>query len=60
MTLFTEPQYSSKTAEVISRETGAKVYVLDPVVTGEADGDTDAYIKKMKTNMKTLKEALNR
>lgn len=57
--LFTEPQYSSDIAEVVSKETGAAVYELDPVVTGEADGDTDAYIKRMEENMKTLKEALS-
>lgn len=60
MALFTEPQYSSDVADVVARETGAGVYVLDPVVTGNTDGDTDAYIKKMEANMKTLKEALNK
>lgn len=58
--LFTEPQYPSDIADIIAGETGAGVYVLDPVVTGSADGDADAYIVKMKENMKTLKEALNR
>ena len=58
--LFTEPQYPSDTADIIAGETGAGVYVLDPVVTGSANGDTDAYIIKMEQNMKTLKEALNR
>jgi len=57
--LFAEPQYSSKTAEAIARETGAKVYMLDPVVTGEAEADSyDAYIKAMEQNKKTLLEAL--
>ena len=32
--LFTEPQYSPSAAETIARETGAKIYTLDPVVTG--------------------------
>jgi zinc transport system substrate-binding protein len=58
--LFTEPQYASDIADVVAKETGAEVYVLDPVVTGKADGDADAYIKKMEENMKTLKEALNK
>ena len=54
--LFTEPQYSTKAAQTIARETGARVYVLDPVVTGP-DRD-DAYIEIMKSNLRTLKEAL--
>jgi zinc transport system substrate-binding protein len=57
--LFTEPQYPSKAAEVISRETGAKVCILDPVVTGEAKQDNyDDYLNIMEQNLKTLKEAL--
>ncbi len=56
--LFAEPQYSSRSAEVISRETGAKVFYLDPFVTGEAGQDKDAYEKVMRNNMEVLKEAL--
>ncbi len=57
--LFTEPQYSPAAAETIARETGAKIYTLDPVVTGEATPEAkDAYIDTMRKNMNTLKEAL--
>ena len=57
--LFTEPQYSPAAAETIARETGAKIYQLDPVVTGEANEEAiDAYINTMKKNMAVLKEAL--
>ena len=56
--LFVEPQYSGKAAETIAKETGLKVYMLDPVVTGEANGDTEAYIKAMEDNLQVLKEAL--
>lgn len=57
--LFAEPQYSSKAAETIARETGAKVYVLDPVVTGDAKPNAyDDYIRAMEKNGKTLQEAL--
>ncbi len=57
--LFAEPQYSSKAADAIARETGAKVYTLDPVVTGEAGPDSfDAYIEAMEQNKKVLLEAL--
>ena len=57
--LFIEPQYPSKSAQVIADETGAKVYVLDPAVTGEAKADAyDDYLKVMRKNAETLKEAL--
>ncbi|AOH47939.1 metal ABC transporter substrate-binding protein [Selenomonas sp. oral taxon 920] len=57
--LFTEPQYSPAAAETIARETGAKIYTLDPVVTGEATPQAkNAYIDTMKKNMKILQEAL--
>ena len=57
--LFTEPQYSPAAAETIARETGAKIYTLDPVVTGEATpAAKDAYIDTMKKNMEVLQEAL--
>lgn len=54
--LFAEPQYSQKAADTIAKETGAKVYSLDPVVTGPMEAD--AYINIMDKNLKTLKEAL--
>lgn len=57
--LFTEPQYSPSAAKTIAAETGAKVYQLDPVVTGEANEQAmDAYIDAMKKNMEVLKEVL--
>lgn len=57
--LFAEPQYSQKAAELIAKETGAKIYVLDPVVTGKANDDADAYLKAMEANLTTLEEALS-
>lgn len=54
--LFTEPQYSARAAETIANETGARVFILDPVVSGPMEAD--AYIKIMEGNMKTLEEAL--
>lgn len=57
--LFTEPQYSSKIAETIATETGATVYELDPIVTGDSNPNAyDDYINKMKKNLDVLKEAL--
>lgn len=55
--LFAEPQYSAKTAEVVARETGAQVYILDPAVTGP--DDPDAYLNIMANNLTVLQGALN-
>lgn len=55
--LFTEPQYSPKAAETISRETGAKIFELDPITTGEMN-NPDAYINAMQKNSQTLADAL--
>jgi zinc transport system substrate-binding protein len=54
-TLFTEPQYPSRAAQTIARETGASIYILDPAVTGE--DEPDAYITIMKKNLQELKRA---
>ncbi|HEX3011953.1 MAG TPA: metal ABC transporter substrate-binding protein [Syntrophomonadaceae bacterium] len=54
--IFTEPQYPAESAQTIARETGCKVYTLDPVVSGPMNAD--AYIDIMDSNYKTLKEAL--
>lgn len=54
--LFIEPQYPAKSAETIARETGAAVYTLDPVVTG--DGAMDSYETLMRENARVLVEAL--
>jgi zinc transport system substrate-binding protein len=54
--IFAEPQYSATAAQTIARETGAKLYTLDPAVTGP--DDPDAYIKAMESNLAVLKEAL--
>ena len=57
--IFTEPQYSPSAAQTIANETGAKIYTLDPIVTGEAvPANADDYINKMHENMNTLKAAL--
>jgi len=57
--LFAEPQYPAKAAQAIARETGAKVYPLDPAVTGDTDGGAyDSYLNVMERNLQTLLEAL--
>ena len=57
--IFTEPQYSSKAAETIARETGAKIFELDPIVTGEAKPENLLdYVNRMLNNLMTLAKAL--
>ena len=58
--LFAEPQFPDKSAQVISRETGAKVYELDPVVTGptEPSEARGAFMRAMEKNLGVLQEAL--
>ena len=57
--IFTEPQYSSKAAETIARETGAKIFELDPIVMGEAKPENSFdYIDKMLNNVMALAKAL--
>ncbi|MFH0984141.1 MAG: metal ABC transporter substrate-binding protein [Candidatus Omnitrophota bacterium] len=54
--LFAEPQYPALAAEAIASETGAKVYILDPAVSGPEQ--PNAYVRIMETNLATLEEAL--
>lgn len=57
--IFTEPQYSPKAAETIARETGAQIFTLDPIVTGEAKPENlFNYVDKMLENLVTLVRAL--
>ena len=58
--LFVEPQYDDMAAQTLASETGAKVYALDPVVTGPADpAEALTYYESvMRQNMQTLQEAL--
>ncbi|MFZ4778643.1 MAG: metal ABC transporter solute-binding protein, Zn/Mn family [Terrimicrobiaceae bacterium] len=59
--LFAEPQYPSKCARVIEKETGIPVSVLDPVVTGprEPAKARDAYLAAMRINLDVLRKALS-
>mgnify|MGYP000563171254 CR=1 FL=1 len=58
--LFAEPQYPVQAAETIARETGIKVYMLDPAVAGPMDPPEvyDAYIRTMENNLLVLEKAL--
>jgi ABC-type Zn uptake system ZnuABC Zn-binding protein ZnuA len=55
--LFAEPQYPQRIADVIAREAGIPVRVLDPVATGSTAPGT--YEETMRRNLATLKEALS-
>lgn len=55
--IFVEPEYSLKLVDTIAKETGAKVYMLNPVTSGE--NNKDAYINIMRENLNVLKEALS-
>ena len=54
--LFAEPQYSQAAAKDIMLETDAKMYYLDPAVSGP--DNPEAYINIMRKNLKVLREAL--
>ena len=54
--LFSEPQYENAALKTISEETGAKIYELDPLVTG--DGAWTAYQDGMRKNLEVLQSAL--
>ena len=55
--LFTEPQYNGSAAQILAAETGAGVYVLNPVVSGE--NKLTAYEDIMRLNIETIKKAVN-
>ena len=50
--IFTETNGSPSAAQVISRETGAKIFTLDMAMSGES------YFEAMYHNIYTVKEAL--
>lgn len=54
--LFAEPQYENAALRAVAQETGAPVYELDPLVTGE--GQLTAYEDTMRQNLAVLKQAL--
>ena len=54
--LFSEPQYENAALRAVAQETGAPVYELDPLVTG--DGALTAYEDVMRQNLSVLQKAL--
>lgn len=58
--LFIEPQYEDMAAKTISRETGAPIFTLDPIVTGPADAALTHYEDTMRQNLAVLLQALGK
>ncbi len=55
--VYREPQYESRWIEAISRQTGDKVLVLDPMGQPNRPG-YDSYFNMMRSNLAALKEGL--
>lgn len=59
--LFAEPQYPASSAEIVAKETGLRIYILDPCVSGTAEPSEktkNSYVDTMKKNLTVLEEAL--
>lgn len=56
--LFSEAHSVANIVQTVSKETGIRVYELDPIVTGTEEPDLDAYIETMDKNLNVLLEAL--
>ena len=56
--IFVEPQYPSRAAAAISRETNTHVLTLDPAVNG--DDNDDAYLNIMRKDLEVLKNAFSK
>lgn len=54
--VYTEPQYFENAANIIARETGKKLYSLNPIVTGKLE--KYAYENAMRENLEVLVESL--
>lgn len=54
--LFIEPQYEGNAANILVNETGAEIYVLNPVINGEKS--LTAYEDVMRQNIQTILKAV--
>ncbi len=55
--LFIEPDYEGSAAEILKNETGAEIYVLNPVISGQKE--KTAYEDTMRENIKIILKAVN-
>lgn len=56
--ILAEPQYPADVAEMIGREAGVPVILLDPVANGRADAPLDYYESVMRKNLSVLERLL--
>ena len=54
--IFTEPQYSARTAQAIAKECGIITVSLDPLASGPENAPDDYYEKVMENNLKMIKQ----
>lgn len=54
--IFIEPEYEGSSAEILSNETGVKVYTLNPVLSGE--NEKSAYVDVMQNNLEIILKAV--
>jgi zinc transport system substrate-binding protein len=56
--VFTEPQYPSRYGEMLAKEVGIPIAVLDPVASGPESAPSDYYELVMNANVETLRKIL--
>ena len=56
--LFTEPQFSTEVIKQLAKDIGIRLEVLDPI--GGTSVQTDSYISMIKSNAKTIYDALSK
>jgi zinc transport system substrate-binding protein len=56
--IFYEPQFSSRTPEALSKETGIPAAILDPCATGPDNAGLDYYERVMRRNIVTIQRTL--
>ncbi len=56
--IYYEPQFSSKTPQALSKETGIPATILDPCATGPENAGLDYYESIMRRNILTIKSTL--
>ncbi len=56
--IFTEPQYSPKTGEILAKETKTPIATLDPCASGPKNAPLDFFETTMANNLKTLEQTL--
>ena len=56
--IFTEPQYSSRTAQIIAKECKIPLAELDPVANGPVNASLDHYEKIMEKNLAAMRKVL--